>query len=392
MRGILKLLGGIVVALAVVWAGLWWYAQTRLQAVLKTYAAEMSPANGASSLSYDGISGGGFPLAATATIANPNLTLPLPGSQIPGPLALNIAYVTLRIDLLNPLLLHIDVPGKITGQVPQGQGAITFTSFSATARLSPSALFNPHVFAVSGVDTTVTGINMLASSGSLQVLHIDSLHAHQAALPSATSTQTSLALTEDFQGIALPGWLTQLLHAPFKGRIEHLGVNLTLSGPLDWPALSQQLRATPMGPQRTTLLVNALHGWAAKGGSGNGSLSLTAGPSTLNAAGTVKFDSNAQPSGTADVTADHLDALTAAIAAAYPQTQAGISQIEAQLAPYITASATGGQELTVHTAYGSGGVMVNGKKVGEMPPVDWNLLTSPPPAQAPGDGSGAAAP
>ncbi|MBB5372084.1 DUF2125 domain-containing protein [Acidocella aromatica] len=391
MRGIFKLLAGIVVALAVVWAGLWWYAQTRLQAVLKAYAAEMTPADGSSSLSYDRISGGGFPFSAKATIANPNLTVPLPGSQIPGPLALNVAYVTLRIDLLNPLVLHIDVPDKITGHVPQGEGAVTFTSFDATAKLSPAALFNPHVFAVSGVDTTITGVNVLASSGSLQVLHIDSIRTHQAVLPSASPAQTGLTLTEDFQGISLPGWLTQLLRVPFKGQVAHLGINLALSGPLDWPALSQQLQATPQGPERTRVLVNALHGWANQGGNGTGSLNLVAGPTTLSAAGTVKFDTNVQPNGTVDVTADHLDALTAAITASYPQAQDSINQIEAQLAPYISASATGGQELTIHATYGSSGIMANGTKLGEMPPLDWSLLTSPPPAQAPGDGSGAAA-
>ena len=61
-----------------------------------------------------------------------------------------------------------------------------------------------------------------------------------------------------------------------------------------------------------------------------------------------------------------------------------------QLAPYLSASSAGGQELNIHATYGSGGVMVNGKKAAEMPPLDWSLLTSLPPAQAPGDGSGAA--
>src|SRR5271157_6007490 len=88
MRGIFRLLAGIVVALAVVWAGLWWYAQARLQAVLKVYGAEMTAPDGSTCMSYDGISGGAFPFAATATLDNPRLTMLLPGNDIPSPLAL----------------------------------------------------------------------------------------------------------------------------------------------------------------------------------------------------------------------------------------------------------------------------------------------------------------
>ena len=391
MRGIFKLLAGIVVALAVVWAGLWWYAQARLQAVLKVYAAEMTAPDGSTNMSYDGISGGGFPFAATATLDNPRLTLLLPGNGIPGPLVLGLSRVTLRIDVFNPLLLHIDMPDKITGHVPQGDGAVTFGSFNATAKLDPAALFNPNVFAVSAEDAAATDINVLASSGSLQVLHIDSLRMHQTLNPSASAAQTGLALTEDVQGIALPAWLAQLLRVPFNGQMAHLGLNVALSGPVNWPALAQQMQTQPEGADKTKFLTNALHGWASQGGSGTASLSLTEGPTTLNASGTVKFDANAQPNGTADVTANHLDALTAAITTAYPQTQDAISQAEAQLAPYLSASSAGGQELNIHATYGSGGVMVDGKKAADMPPLDWKLLTSPAPAQAPGDGSGAAA-
>ena len=310
MRGIFRLLTGIVVALAVVWAGLWWYAQARLQAVLKVYAAEMTAPDGSTNMSYDGISGGGFPFAATATLDNPRLTLLLPGNDIPGPLVLGLSRVTLRIDVFNPLLLHIDMPDKITGHVPQGDGAVTFGSFNATAQLDPAALFNPNVFAVSAEDAAVTDINVLASSGSLQVLHIDSLRMHQTLNPSASAAQTGLALTEDVQGIALPAWLAQLLRVPFNGQMAHLGLNVALSGPVNWPALAQQMQTQPEGADKTKFLTDALHGWASQGGSGTASLSLTEGPTTLNANGTVKFDANAQPTGTADVTANHLDALT----------------------------------------------------------------------------------
>jgi len=112
------------------------------------------------------------------------------------------------------------------------------------------------------------------------------------------------------------------------------------------------------------------------------------GPSTLSADAAVQFDANVQPSGTADLTADHLDAFSAAVTAAYPQVQDNVNQIEAQLSPYLSTTDDGGQVLTIHLIYGSGAVSINGQKVSDMPPIDWDMLENPP-AQAAGDGSGA---
>jgi hypothetical protein len=106
----------------------------------------------------------------------------------------------------------------------------------------------------------------------------------------------------------------------------------------------------------------------------------------------VKFDANVQPSGTADLTADHLDEFTGAITNAYPQVQDTISQAEAQLSPYLSTTGTGGQTLGMNVTYGPPGVTINGQKVADMPPVNWDALENPPPAPAPDDGSGAGSP
>ena len=134
----------------------------------------------------------------------------------------------------------------------------------------------------------------------------------------------------------------------------------------------------------------ALHDWAAHGGTGNAGIDLAIGPSTLHAAGDVAFDSKVQPQGHANLIADHLDAFAAAIIAAYPQVQDTVNAMEARLSPYLSSTPHDGQTLTFKATYGNGAVMVNGQKVGSLPPLDWSQWETAPPPQAPGDGSGAA--
>jgi hypothetical protein len=79
------------------------------------------------------------------------------------------------------------------------------------------------------------------------------------------------------------------------------------------------------------------------------------------------------------VTADHLDELFATITNAYPQLSAEVSQIQAQLSPYLSTTTQGGQTLAVHTVYGDGTVTVNGQKAGDLPKLDWTSLENPAP-------------
>jgi hypothetical protein len=67
-----------------------------------------------------------------------------------------------------------------------------------------------------------------------------------------------------------------------------------------------------------------------------------------------------------------------------------VNTLEARLSPYLSSTPHGGQTLTFNATYGNGAVMVNGQKVGSLPPLDWSQLETAPPPQAPGDGSGAA--
>jgi hypothetical protein len=182
-------------------------------------------------------------------------------------------------------------------------------------------------------------------------------------------------------------------HVPFGGKIAHVGYSVTASGPADWSGLMDQMHSGQLSQQaRQQLLVRTAHQWAAAGGNAKASLNLVVGPTTLNASGAVVFDATAQPGGTATVSADHLDAFTAAITNAYPELAQSIAQIETQLSPYLTTTDAGGQVLNMQVVYGKAGVVVNGSRKADMPPLDWTKLENPP-APVPvasGDGSGAA--
>jgi hypothetical protein len=260
-------------------------------------------------------------------------------------------------------------------------------------------LFNRRIYPLTGGSSTLQDIAVLAD-GAIEILHIDRISVTETVQDAPGPSQTAMTIQEAIDNIALPNWVISRWQLPFGGRISHVQIGLTASGPIDWSALLQQLDTSQQSVQgRNKMLLQILHGWASQGGNAKANLQLAIGPTTLNAGGSVVFDSNAQPSGTAAITADHLDSFTAALTTAYPPLQQSIAGIEGRFSSYLTTSADSGQTLNVHVTYGKDGVLVNGTKQADMPPLDWNALenapvsgTTPAIPQAPGDGSGAASP
>lgn len=389
MRGTVKLLTGIVLALAAAWVGLWWVTENRMQAGVMNWIGQ-EQANGAVRVTYDRIERGHSPLAATVTLINPSLTITETGLAAIG--GVSAPSIGLRIDALSPLVLHTDWPPQMNITTPRGNLVVTFGHTAIAYSLTPMALFSPEVYPFTGEQFDLQN-TAVSAGGSLPVLQIDDISGHGTVNAAASASQTALALTETANGIALSPLLTKITSMPFGGKITHFGFTTTLSGPMDWRQMVMQMNSLPAGEARRQFLIQALHGWAANGGNGTASISLTLGPSTLQADGNVTFDAKAQPDGTGTLAANHLDGLTAALVAAYPQVQNSVNKSEARLSPYLSTTSTGGQVLTIHAAYGSGAVSLNGAKVADMPPLDWAALENPPapPPQAPGDGSGAAA-
>jgi len=397
MRGMARLAAGVVLVLAVAWAGLWWYAQERLEAGINGWIAQTT-SNGAVQITYDSIVQGHSPFAAEVTLVNPRWSIQPAGAS--APLTFSAPSFGLRIDVTDPLVVHVDIARQLLASTPKGDISITYSSLDIAEQLNPQALFNTSIQPFRGFTSTASDINVLAGNGIVPVLHIGSYAEHGSVNPQAGVKDTAYAMDVTLQDVSSPTLPVLMALAgkgtkvPFDNNIKTIGITIALSGPVpaDWQQQVAAYRAAAFGPDKNKIVVQNLHNWALQGGTATAELRLAVGPSTLNANCTLAFDANAQPNGATDITADHLDAFTATLTSAIPQLQQDISGAEAALSPYLSATAAGGQVLTAHVAYGKAGVLVNGARKADMPPLDWAALETPPaPApQAPGDGSGAA--
>ena len=394
MRGFIKGLAGLAVLILLVWLGVWLYAEMRLKQLV---AAEINRANasGTAQISYDKLTTSDSPLVASVALVNASW-VSQPGGSAPA-ITVRAAKIGMHVDLLSPMLLHVDIPPSIAIVTPEATGVLTFAVADIKENLSPSLWTGNTDNPITGGDARFAGINLLASNGSLQVARIDSLVLHEALNAKAGPSETAMSLKETMNHFQLSPIIARLINLPFNGQIAYLSLSTQLSGPFDWQSIANQTTSLPSSGAREHFMLQSLHQWALAGGSAQGKLTLILGPSTFRAGGSVIFDSTAQPSGSAELNANHLDQFTAAIISAYPGLQGWVSQFEARFSPYLTTTQAGGQVLAVNTVYGKDGVTTNGQKTGDMPPLDWNMLLNPPPApptppSAPGDGSGAASP
>jgi hypothetical protein len=389
MRGVIKFLLSLVVGIAIIWIGFWWYAEHRLQSGFAAWTQQQA-ADGWK-VSYDSLQRGTSPMNAELTINRLSLTPP------PGPngevITIALPSVGLRIAALNPLVFHTDLPNQIAITAGNNIGLLINTgSMALSENLDPDGLFNQHVYPFRGGDFAASNIQILASS--LLVLHIDSLTSHADVNLQAGANAAAISSLTVLNGLALSPLLTRIGSVPFDGKLAQLSLAATFSGPVpdNLSGLADQVDAAPHDPQaQEELLIPVIHKWAAAGGNGKLAISLLIGPSTIKAGGNLAFDANLQPTGAADLSADRLGAFTTALTNAYPALQSNVAQAEAVLSPYISNTAQGGQTLSMHVIYGSGSVTINGQKVATMPPLDWNALENPP-VHTPGDGSGAASP
>lgn len=400
MRGLLKFLAALVVVVALAWFGLWWYAQGRMQAGFTNWVNQQNSTNPEIKISFERMTPGSSPLAARLSLVNLRIQAQ-PDANLP-PVTFVLPSFALRIDATNPTLMHFDFPDQVNIDASDGNTTVKFGSIAVSEQINPAALFSATAQPFNGMDATADDIDLLAGGGSLLILHADHFMAHAVMNENAGAGQSALRVNEGFDGIAISPLLTKIASIPFDGKINQWTNKLTLSGPVpaNWQAAMKQLGSLPAADQaaRQKLVLREMQDWAAHGGHGAFGMQLAIGPSTLKASGTVTFGARTQPAGTAALTADHLNAFATAVVNAYPQTQNQVNQIEATLSPYISANNQSGQTLNLQVAYGAHGVMINGQKIADMPPVNWTKLentplpVAPPPAtsQAPGDGSGAA--
>jgi hypothetical protein len=382
----------LVVILVAAWLGLWWYAQGRLEGGITGWASRAS-GQGDVQIHYDSLTRGSSPLAATVTLTNLRITVQAAGAAIP--VTMILPSFAMRIDATEPMVVHYDLPTQINFNAAQGSAEVTFGTIISAMQLDPQAMFNANVYPFRGGELTAGNISLLASEGSLLVLHANTFGLHASISPPDNAGNVTFVEDYMLDDVALSPLMTKIFSVPFGGQISHLGMTLNLigPGPQFWQDMMAQLDALPVDDLagRKKILLQNVQKWAANSGSASGSANLVLGPTTLDAAGSVSFDKTEQPSGKADLTANHLDALTTAITNAYPQTQDDISMAQAMLSSYLSSDTTNGQTLNIHLTYGSGTININGQKIADMPPLNWQTLENPPPppATAPGDGSGA---
>ena len=400
MRGIIKFLLTLILGIALIWLGFWWYAESRLQKGFTDWADNQA-AHGWK-ISYDSVHRGTSILDAALTIDNLSMTAP-PGPAGTQP-SLALPRVTLRIAALDPLVFHTDLPNKIAVSFGDNIALVFSTgSIALSENLDPNTIFKRSAYPFRGGDFNAGNIDVLASNGSLLVLHIDQISSHADLNLRAGPHQTAILSRASMDGVAISPLLARLASVPFDGKLAHLDFAANLSGPV--PAnlsdLVNRLNASSHDLRtQQKLLVPVIHLWASQGGTGSLQADATLGPSTIHADGSVKFDARQQPNGTADLAADHLDQFTQALTNSYPSLQDDIAQEEAELSQYLSNANQSGQTLTLHVTYGPPGIIINGQKRAEMPPLDWNALENPlpppasvpPPTPMPGDGSGATSP
>ena len=389
MRRFIVGLAGLVILLVLAWVGLWFYAEIRLKQLVEAKVEQIN-SSGSGQVTYSRLAASSSPLVAGITMLDPQFSVTFSGS--PSPITVSAARIGAHIDLLHPLTLHIDVPLKIMLGGHDGAAVLTFASATITETLTPSVWRGDTSNPIVAGDADYTGINLLASNGSLQVAQIDRLTLHQTLNAKAGTSQPALVLTEDMQNLRVSPVLTRLFALPFNGEISRLSGSLSMSGPLNWEQIAKQQAKLHDEAQRTKFLLQTFHQWAQSGGHALGQFTLRVGPTHMQTNFTLAFDQQVQPEGKTDVNADHLGEFTNALVTAYPDLQTSISQIQETLSPYLSTTPASGQALNLHVTYGQNGVFVNGKKTGAPPHLDWNDLLNPPPPTtfAPGDGSGAA--
>lgn len=381
MRFLFKTFFLVALIIVIGWGGLWWYAQARIASQFETWASQTS-ANGKIKVTYDNLTKGTSPLAATVTAAHLQFTLQ-PDSQS-APIRFVLPQFALRIDALNPMVLHFDLPPQLTVSGSRGDGVISFGSIDVAEQLNPQALFASDQPPFSGFTTNAKTISLLAGGGSLLVAKADDLTA-SGAVDVAEGDKFVDVSDVMIDNLALSPLLTKVANVPFDGAITHLQISdkITSASRQYWQnavaKISKDQDAGAAAQQKE--FISALHDWAVQGGSADLTVNAIIGPSTLTSHANVNFDANVQPQGSGDISANHLDAFETAIASAYPNASDSINLAQAHLSPYLSASPSDGQVLKMHIDVTKSNLSINGSQVSTIPMVNWESLENPAPAQ-----------
>lgn len=371
MRGFARFIVLLIVGLALVYLGGWWYVQGRLAMVF--HAQEQSLRQAGWTITHGATARGRSPAAATYRIADLKFAPPSQGIALP---TLTFPLVVLAVHPLTPFTIDFGLP--LVWQATPAQGpalTLRFTGITAQERLDPNALFGHGGDPAGASHLAMTGMRVDSAHTNFTLVSLKSLIfdarrvAHAGAR--ATALHDRLALT----GLALSPLFVTLGHLPFDGKVASFDAAVDLSGPI--PGLPPG--GGPIMPAAAWQRFGpVIHQWAKAGGHGKFAFGLGLGPLDAHDTGRFSFDSATQPVGTARLNATGVGEFLGDLANSYPAMVGLVSKLTAGTAPYITKAPSGKQRLTVNFALARGALTANGKPAATVPPVVWPAAPAKP--------------
>lgn len=283
------LLAGLVllVVLAAVHTGLWWFATGRLETELAAWQAQRSAAGWTVAAGQPVRAG--WPLAAAIQV--PDVALTGGDADLPGGFAWRAARLELSVALLRPRLLN----ARAAGAQHLRLAALPDIAFTAE-RFELSVPLDPGVPARS-VDLAAVGLHATLPAGPCD---IGTLAAHVDTRPAAVQGENAVTMTASAEAIGMPP-LPDGRSWPLGPRIASVSLDAALTGPLPG-APDLAIRAAAWRDGGGTLVVRRLAlGW---------------GPLGLSGSATMALDEHMQPMGAATARLVGYDATLDALAAA----------------------------------------------------------------------------
>ncbi|HEX7390799.1 MAG TPA: DUF2125 domain-containing protein [Acidiphilium sp.] len=369
----------LIIVLIVAYLAAWWYAEGRLEAAFRQQEAAFRKAGW--TVTHGATARGTSPLLARFSVAD--LTLTPPDRGMPSP---SIAFPNVDLDVHpgSPFTLDVGLPLAWTVAIPAGPTfTIRFATLRSSYRFDPNALFHDAPDPLRTADVSFTDMRVDSGGTNFTLVSIKALTVHGSRDPAAGKTATALSIHENIEGLALSPIFVTLGNLPFDGKLASLAFDLNLSGP-QIPAFSEfgqpltaprpnDEAADPLQSLQTLwqALGPQVHDWAKAGGHGTYKIALALGPLDAHDSGDFGFDPQTQPVGHSTLTADGLDRFFGDLGTVYPDAVGMISTIAAETAPYMTKGPKGGQRFKAGFALAGGVLTANGKKVANVPKLDW---------------------
>lgn len=367
MRGLVRFLVLLIVVVAIVYLGAWWYIQGRMAMAFRAQEQHWRAAGW--TMSHGSTQRGRSPLAATYTVDDLKLTPPNQGLQTP---RVMLPQMVMAIHPTAPFTLDLGLPLEWHVMLQEGPAfTLHFTRIAARERFSSSALLNHDTNPARATHIAFAGMRLDSANTNFTLLSIASFNLDAWNHPNAGKSATAFRNHVTLAGLALSPIFVTIGHLPFAGKLASLNETLTLSGPnptLPPPTMPKGLVMDPA--QAWQIAGPVIHQWVQAGGHGTFTIGLGLGPLIAHTHGQIGFDAKSQPMASAVLTAAGFGEFLGDVANAYPAMVGMVSALTAQTAPYVTRTA-GKQRLIIHFTLANRTLSANGKPVGTVPAINW---------------------